>query len=97
MTSQQSSIAPQIEQKAETAKPPSSTKEQWASFTEEEWEIAAAATLRAEIDRMDAATAKTAANTTEDKFIIIDDLLYVKAWLVTEESESPGAGSRTQS
>ena len=95
MTSQQSSITPQAKQQDAPAGPPF-TKEQWASFTEEEWEAAVAATLRAEIDRMDAVAAATAAATTEDKFIIIDGLLYVKAWLISEESESPGAGKRPQ-
>jgi hypothetical protein len=93
MASQQSSVAPQAEQQAAPAGP-SFTKEQWASFNEEQWEAAAAATLRAEIDRMDAVAAANAAATTEDKFIVIDGLLYVKAWLV---NESCGAGSRPQS
>jgi len=98
MTPQQSSITSQNEQNAAPAGPSlnSFTDEQWASFTEEQWEAAVIAALRAEIDRMDAVAASTATATTEDKYIIIDGLLYVKAWLVSEEDESPGAGSRPQ-
>lgn len=92
MTSQQPSVAANAEQQAAPAGP-SFTKEQWASFTEEQWDAAVAATLRAEIHRMDAVAATNAAATTEDKFIVIDGL-YVKAWLV---NESCGAGSRPQS
>lgn len=88
MTSQQSSVASQTEQKAAPAA---------LSFTEEEWDAAAAVVLRAEIGRMDAVAAATATATAEDKSIIIDGLLYVKSWLVTEESEFPGAGERPQS
>jgi uncharacterized protein (DUF1697 family) len=97
MTPQQSFVAPQTEQKAALAGPPSFTKEQWASFTEEQWEAAAAATFRAEIDRMDAVAAANAAAAHQDKFVVIDGLLYVKAWLVSEETESPGAEPRPQS
>ena len=97
MASQQSSLAPQTEQKGVPAGPPSFAKEQWAAFTEEEWEAAAAATLRAEIDRMDAVAASTAATATEDKFVMIDGPLYVKAWLISEKEESPEAGMRSQS
>ena len=99
MASQQSSEAPKTEQQAAPAAPaapPFYTQEQWASFTEEQWEAAAAAVLRAEIDRMDAVAAANAATTTEDKYIIIDGLLYVKAWLITDEPESSGAVSRPQ-
>ncbi|KAM0711138.1 hypothetical protein Q7P35_001877 [Cladosporium inversicolor] len=66
MTSQQSSVASQTEQKAAPAA---------LSFTEEEWDAAAAVVLRAEIGRMDAVAAATATATAEDKSIIIDGLL----------------------
>lgn len=63
MVYQQPFVAPQTEQEAAPAGSPSFTKEQWASFTEEQWEAAAAATLCAEIDRMDVvATANAAAD-----------------------------------
>jgi hypothetical protein len=55
------------------------------------------ALLSAEIDRMDDVAAATAAAKPEDKLIIIDGLSYVKAWLVSEETESPAAGTRPQS
>lgn len=45
------------------------------------------ALLSAEIDRMDAVAAANAAAATEDRFIIIDGQLYVKAWLVSEKEE----------
>jgi uncharacterized protein (DUF1697 family) len=79
MTPQQSSVAPQKpEQKAAPADP---------AFTEQQWEAAAMALLSAEIDRMDAVAAANAAAATEDRFIIIDGQLYVKAWLVSEKEE----------
>lgn len=47
---------------------------------------------------MDAVAAATAAAKHEDKFIVIDGLLYVKAWLLSEEeTESLAAGTRFQS
>lgn len=95
MTSQQPSGVPQTEQKAAPAGPPY-TKEQWASFTEEQWEAAAAATLRADIDRMDAVAAATATATSEDKFVIIDELLYTKAWLIGEDTQPRDAGTSSQ-
>ena len=55
------------------------------------------ALLRAEIDRMDDVAAANAAATEADKYVVIDGDLYVKAWLVSEETESPGAGTRPQS
>jgi len=55
------------------------------------------ALLCAEIDRMDAVAANTAAATKEDKFVMIDGSLYVKAWLIDEIEESLGAGLRSQS
>lgn len=55
------------------------------------------ALLSAEIDRMDAVAAVTADVKHEDKFIIIDGLLYVKAWLISEEADSLAAGTRPQS
>ena len=51
------------------------------------------ALLCAEIDRMDAVATNTAASAKEDKFVMIDGSLYVKAWLISEE-ESPGSGHR---
>jgi hypothetical protein len=85
MTPEQSFVAPQnTEQKAAPAGP---------DLAEQQWEAAAMALLRAEIDRMDAVAAATAAAKHEDKFIIIDGLPYVKAWLVSEKTESRGAGS----
>ena len=55
------------------------------------------ALLCAEIDRMAAVAANTAAVIKEDKFVMIDGNLYVKAWLISENKESPGAGLRSQS
>lgn len=55
------------------------------------------ALLCAEIDRMYAVAAATAAAKHDDNFIVINGLLYVKAWLVGEETESPAAGTRPQS
>mgnify|MGYP001429962657 CR=1 FL=1 len=88
MDSQQSSVGPQPEQKAAPAAPASA---------EQQWEAAAMALLCAEIDRMDAVAANTAAATKEDKFDMIDGSLYVKAWLIDEIEESLGAGLRSQS
>jgi hypothetical protein len=88
MDPQQSSVASQPEQKAAPAAPTS---------TEQQWEAAAMALLCAEIDRMDAVAANTAAATKEDKFVMIDGNLYVKAWLISEKEGPPGAGLRSQS
>jgi len=48
--------------------------------------------LRAEIDRMDAVAAATTAAASEDKYVVIDGVSYVKAWLVSEESTQPREG-----
>lgn len=45
------------------------------------------ALLCAEIDRMDAVAADTAAAMEADKYVVIDGVLYVKAWLVSEKEE----------
>jgi hypothetical protein len=83
MTPQQSSVAPQkTEQQAAPAGP---------AFTEQRGEAAAMALLCAEIDRMDAVAANTAAATEADKYVVIDGDLYVKAWLVSEEESSSKA------
>ena len=87
MAPQQSSVVPQeTEQKAAAAGP---------AFTEQQWEAAVKALSCAEIDNMDAVAANTAAATDADKFVIIDGVLYVKAWLVTEKEGSPEAGMRS--
>ena len=54
------------------------------------------AKLRVEIDRMDAVAASVATATSEDKFIIIDGLLHVRAWLVSEQAETAQAEMRPQ-
>lgn len=86
MDSQQSSVATQPEQKAAPAVPVA---------TEQQWEAAAMALLCAEIYRMDAVAANTSAATEEDKFVMIDGSLYVKAWLVSEKEESLEAGQHS--
>jgi endonuclease V-like protein UPF0215 family len=67
-----------------------------SAFTKQQWEEAAMARIRAEIDGMDATAATTAIATAEDNFVMIDGLLYVKAWLVSEETETTDAKTRTQ-
>lgn len=54
----------------------------YTPLTEKEWDAAFAAVLRAEINRVDSATAATATAMTESKYIMIDGLCYAKAWLV---------------
>lgn len=54
----------------------------YTPLTEREWDAAFAAVLRAEIDRMDGATAATATAVTESKYVMIDGLWYAKAWVV---------------
>lgn len=76
MIPQQSSVTP--EQKTAPDGPASS---------EQQWEAAAMALLCAEIDRMDAVAADTAAAMEADKYVVIDGVLYVKAWLVSEKEE----------
>lgn len=85
MNPQQLSVATPSEQKAAPA----------ASVSiEQQWEAAAMALLCAEIDRIDAVAANTAASAEEDKFVMIDGSLYVKAWLISEKEEAPGSGLR---
>jgi hypothetical protein len=71
MIPQQSSIVLRPKQKAEPVE---------SAVTEQQWEEAAIALLRAEIDRMDAVAAASAAAASRDRFVTIDGLLYVKAW-----------------
>ena len=88
MDPQHSSVNPQPEKKAAPATP---------TFTGQQWEAAATALLRTQIDRMDAVAASTTTAATEDKFVMIDGRLYVKSWLVREKWESPEAGMRPRS
>ena len=88
MIPQQSSIVLRPKQKAEPVE---------SAVTEQQWEEAVIAKLRAEIDRMDAVAAASAAAASRDRFVTIDGLLYVKAWDVSEEAGSPGAETNTQS
>jgi hypothetical protein len=87
MITQQSSVVSQPEQHAALVN---------FALTEQEWEEDAMTKLRAGIDRMDAIAATTAATTSEDKFIIIDGLLYVKAWLVCEKDQTTKADTSQQ-
>ena len=84
MSPQQPYVAPPSEQMDAPAA---------SASTEQQWYAAAMALLCAEIDRMDAVATNTAASAKEDKFVMIDGSLYVKAWLISEE-ESPGSGHR---
>ena len=65
-------------------------------LTEEQWEKEAMLKLRAEIDRIDALAAATAAATSEEKYAMIDGALYVKAWLVGDETQSDEEGTYSQ-
>jgi hypothetical protein len=85
MNPQQPYVAPPSEQKDAPAA---------SASTEQQWDAAAMALLCAEIDRMDAVATNTAAFNEEDKFVMIDGSLYVKAWLISEKEESPGSGHR---
>jgi hypothetical protein len=87
MITQQSSVVSQPEQHAALVYP---------ALTEQEWEEDAMTKLRTEIDRMDAIVATTAATTSVVKFIIINGLLYVKAWLVSEKGKTTKADTSQQ-
>ena len=67
-----------------------------AAPTEQQWEEEAMLKLRAENDRMDALAAAATTTATEYKFIVIDGLLYAKAWLVDEETQSCEARTHSQ-
>lgn len=59
----------------------------YTPLTEREWDAAFAAVLRAEINRMNGATAATATAVTESKYIMIDGLWYAKASLVNRNTD----------